>query len=71
MFNIEIKTMPLQHPLAVNTRIVAHQPQCACMGAKFKVIEGTVKQVFNYPSGYWYYLDTGGTVSAQWVQQVK
>lgn len=59
----------MNHPLPLGTRVKAHQPTCPCSGAKFKLVEGAIKQVFHYPSGVWYFLDSGATISSQWIVQ--
>ena len=58
------------HPLALNTQVEANRPQCPCKGASYIRVTGKVKKVIKNQAGYWYYLDTGATVSAAAIVRV-
>jgi hypothetical protein len=62
--------LPIAHPLAVNTKVNALRPTCACRNAKLEAMDGTILKVINNPNGIWYYLNTGSTVKAEHVQYV-
>ncbi len=60
------------HPLTLSTIVKALKPACACAGAnKFVKVSGKVLKVINNNSGIWYYLDSGTTVKADWVESVS
>lgn len=64
MFSLTI----VSHPLPLETKILASKPSCACKGAKWSDVEGTIKKSINNNSGLWYYLDIGVTVKSDWVK---
>lgn len=60
----------ISHPLKEQTVVVRHQPVCPCTGMKYKEVQGKILQTYNYPTGIWYYLDSGVTVKSDWIVQV-
>lgn len=64
-----MQVFAVSHPLTEGTKLEANKPQCPCKGSRWQVIQGTVKKVITNNSGVWYFLDTGYTVKAEWVQR--
>lgn len=60
----------VSHPIAVDKVIKVSRPSCQCKGAKIENLQGKVKKVIKNNSGFWYYLDIGVTVRADWVTDV-
>lgn len=60
----------IHHPIAVGTLVEANKPQCPCKGSAFAKVSGRIGKVIVNQTGHWYYLDTGHTISAQWVTKI-
>lgn len=60
----------VDHPIALGKRIHAMRPNCPCKAAKLEPVEGVVQKVIQNQSGVWYFLSTGITVKAAWVDNV-
>lgn len=60
----------VSHPLSVDDRVKVAKPSCACQGAKWTDVEGTILKVINNKTGIWYFLDSGITVKAEWVKGI-
>lgn len=63
-------TLPIQHPIAINTTVTANRKTCQCRGGKLEEVTGRVLKVIRNQSGFWYYLDIGATVRADQVLRI-
>lgn len=61
----------VSHPIALEKVVSVTRPSCQCRGAKLEHLQGKIKKVIKNNSGFWYYLDTGITVKAEWITEVK
>lgn len=61
----------INHPLTINTFIIAEKPKCACSGGGKITVSGKILKVINNHSGIWYYLDSNTTVKSDWVKQIR
>jgi hypothetical protein len=62
--------VPLNNqPLALETRVKANKPRCACRGGGHEVVVGVIKKVITNHTGNWYYLSNGSTVSENWITE--
>jgi len=63
--------LPVVHPLALNTKVNALRPSCACKNAKMEPTEGTILKVINNHNGkIYYFLSSGVTIESTNVQYV-
>ena len=59
------------HPLTLNTKIIAHRPNCPCKGGGNTIISGTITKIINSPNGFWYYIqESGSTIQDKWIVNI-
>ena len=62
--------MTIQHPLTIGTKIKSNFPACPCTGKKFVELHGVIVKVTNRNDAFWYMLNNGHSVKAEWVIEI-
>lgn len=61
----------ITHPLALNTKVNAIRPTCACRNPKMEAFDAVIlKVIHNHNGKIFYYLSNGVTVESDKIQYV-